>query len=236
MSVDPAKDGKDAFAVQIVDITNFEFKQVATAKLQIDYLLMPEYLEEWGKWYNYAFIIIENNEGAGQSIADTLYKVLEYENLYFDVRTESNQNGSKSRKKYPGFRTTPKSRKLILNTMKTFIENGNLKIIDKDTINEFFSFILQNGKYQADEGSHDDMVMSLALIFAPFCSTKNFQDMRLLVDKLYNRLPEGEENVDVSEVFAIGGFDDFVDGSVQTEKTSYNSFDEYYGDLYNPFG
>jgi hypothetical protein len=210
MSVDPSKDGADAFAVNILDITDMNFEQVAAGQIQIDYLLMPEYLVEWGEWYNFAYIIIENNEGAGQSIADTLYKVYEYENMFFDVKTDSSAtNATKIRKKYPGFRTTSKTRKLILATMKLFIENGNLILHDKTTIDEQFTFILINGKYQADEGCHDDAVMSLAIAFAPFCSTKNFNDMKILVSSLYKR-DDGNKKVDLSEIFLVGGFDDGV--------------------------
>jgi hypothetical protein len=211
LSVDPSKDGIDAFAVNILDITDMNFEQVAAGQIQIDYLLMPEYLVEWGEWYNFAFIIIENNEGAGQSIADTLFKVYEYENMFFDVKIDSGtRNLTKIRKKYPGFRTTSKTRKLILATMKLFIENGNLIIHDKTTIEEFFTFILINGKYTADEGAHDDAVMALAIAFAPFCSTKNFADMKLLISSLYKKEEENKK-VDISEIFVIGGFDDGVE-------------------------
>jgi hypothetical protein len=240
LSVDPAKDGKDAFAVQIIDITDMNFEQVASGQFQIDYLLMPEYLVEWGEWYNFAFIIIENNEGAGQSIADSLYKSYEYENLYFDVKTESSStNLSKSRKRYPGFRTTPKSRKLILTTMKTFIENGRLKINDKKTIDEFYTFILKNGKYQADDGAFDDAVMSLAIAFAPFCNTKNFSDMKKLVDILYKKSTDendgSEKNkIDLSEIFSIGGFDDGTD--INEMYSIQSSGNNQYGHVSDEFG
>ena len=115
MSVDPSKDGRDDFAVNIVDITDLKLEQVAAGQLQIDYLLMPEFLLEWAIWFNNAFLVIENNEGSGQSIADMLYKTYEYENLYYDVKGDSNStNSTKFRKKYPGFRTTSKTRKQIL--------------------------------------------------------------------------------------------------------------------------
>lgn len=206
MSVDPAKDGTDAFAVQIVDITDFHFKQVATAQLQIDYLLMPEFIDEWGREYNNAYLIIENNEGAGQSIADQMYQTYEYENLHFDKDV-----GRNKKKKYPGFRTTSKSRKQILQTLKLFIENDKLDVNDKKTINEFYQFILVNNKFQADDGAHDDMIMSLALIFVPFCNTKNFEDMRALVKNLYDDdLPDAEK-VDFGEMLTIGSFDDGIE-------------------------
>lgn len=213
MAVDPAKDGTDSFAIQIVDITDFNFRQVASAKLQIDYLLMPEFIDEWADYYNKPYLIIENNEGAGQSIADQMFQTYDYVNLHFDKDIGRNR-----RKKYPGFRTTSKSRKQILQTLKLFIENEKLEINDKNTINEFYQFIMVNNKFQADDGAHDDMIMSLALIFVPFINTKNFEDMKLLVKNLYNfeDLPE-DEKADFSELMTIGSFDDGVDDD-QKEK------------------
>lgn len=220
MSVDPAKDGKDAFAVQIVDITDFNFRQVATAQLQIDYLLMPEFLNEWCEYYNKPYLVIENNEGAGQSIADQMYKDYEYENIHIDKDSSSGK-----RKKYSGFRTTPKSRKLILQTLKLFIENDRLQLNDKSTINEFLQFILVNNKYQADEGAHDDMIMSLALIFVPFCNSKNFEDMKSLVKNLYSVEVDDENKVSFTEHLSIGYFDDGIENEdFKPNVYSWNGF------------
>lgn len=204
MAVDPAKDGTDAFAVQVIDITDFKFKQVASAQMQIDYLLMPEFINEWCELYNNPYLIIENNEGAGQSIADQMRNDYEYENLHYDKDVGANR-----KKKYPGFRTTSKSRKQILQTLKLFIENDKLDVIDNATIQEFYRFILINNKYQADDGAHDDMIMSLALIFVPFTNSKNFEDMKLLVKNLYQSdgLDESEK-MEFGELLAIGSFDD----------------------------
>jgi hypothetical protein len=213
MTVDAAKDGRDAFGVQIVDITDFKFKQVAAANLQIDYLLMPEFIHEWCELYNEPYLIIENNEGAGQSIADQLRNDYEYENLHYDNKAESTSNNkAKSRKSYPGFRTTTKTRRQVLQTMKLFIENDKLEICDRASITEFFRFILVNNKYQADEGAHDDMVMSLALVFVPFCNTKNFEDMRSITKNLYanGELTE-EEKVSFAEMLTVGSFNDGTD-------------------------
>ena len=218
-SVDSAKDGIDDFAVNIIDITDFKFEQVATAQLQIDYLLMPEYINDWCEYYNNPYLIIENNEGAGQSIADQMYQTYEYENLHFDK-----DSGTKKKKKYPGFRTTTKSRKLILQTLKLFIENNNLIIHDKKTINQFYTFILLNNKYQADENCKDDAIMALAIGFAPFCNSKNFEDMKGLVDRLYNVFDEDKENDDKSfiEFLTVGSFDDGVEEN-HTTSHDYNN-------------
>lgn len=209
MTVDAAKDGNDAFSVDIVDITDFRFEQVASANVQIDYLLMPEFIDEWCTLYNKPYLIIENNEGAGQSIADQMYQTYEYENLHFDTKAESNSNNlTKSRKKYPGFRTTTKTRKQILQTLKLFIENNKLIIRDSKTISEFFTFILVKNKYQADDGCHDDSIMSLAMTFAPFCNCKNFEDMKMLVKNLYSENIQDSEKVTFGDMLVVGSFDD----------------------------
>lgn len=215
ISVDPAKEGIDAFAIQVLDITSICFEQVASANLQVDYLTMPDYLNEYGQYYNNAFMIIENNEGAGQSIADIMRNDYEYENLYKDTG-----------KKYPGFRTTAKTRSLILNTMRMFIENEKLKIHDRITINEFYSFILINNKYQADDGCHDDAVMSLALAFAPFCNTRNFEDIKELVAQISAKTEMLDPDNSFTDYMNIGMFDDNGDDEYLSENPD-NDFGTY---------
>ena len=233
-TVDAAKDGKDAFAVQVVDITDFTFVQVATANLQIDYLLMPEFIYSWCDYYNKPYLIIENNEGAGQSIADQLYQTYEYENLHFDSKIDSSTNNiAKSLKGYPGFRTTSKTRKQIIQTMKLFIENDRLVINDKDTIDQFSHFILIKNKYQADDGAQDDMIMSMSLVFAPFVNIKNFEDMRKLVQSLYRtRTEDSESDVQFSDLLTVA---EFHDGTEDIEdyrpKKEYMTLDEALEDM-----
>lgn len=226
MTVDASKDGEDAFAVQVVDVTDFNFEQVACADLQIDYLLMPEFLNEWCEWYNQPYLIIENNEGAGQSCADVMYQTYEYENLHFDKA-----QGRNKKKKYPGFRTTSKTRKQILLTMKLFVENSKLKVNDLRTIKEFQRFILINNKYQADTGTHDDMVMSLAMVFVPFCDMKNFEDMKQLVEHLYAD-EDNEQKISFSELLTIGSFDagtdeDYEDMISEDEHSEHSEHSDF---------
>jgi hypothetical protein len=183
IGVDPAKDGIDSFDVQVLYITAFPFKLVASAKLDIDYLVMPEHLDTLGQYYNNAFITIENNEGAGQSIADLMYYQYEYENMYRD----RDENDTKY-KKYPGFRTTLKSRPLVINLMKIFIEEGKLIINDESTISEFYNFIKSEKvteKYAAEEGYHDDLVMALAIALAPFRHIKAFDDLETFLKAIH---------------------------------------------------
>lgn len=217
LSCDPAKDGRDYFALHVIDITKFPFKQVVCGKLQIDYLLMPEFIYDLANTYNTAFTIIENNEGAGQSIADTLKRDFEYENLYFD----RDGKGDKF-KKYPGFRTTPKSRNQLLETLKLLIENNKLEINDADTIFELQRFVLLRKKFQAEDGFHDDLVMSLAIAFCLFNDINNFEDIKKVSESIYS----DDSSVDFTDIMTIGCFDD---GTEINNFESDNSNNYYFG-------
>lgn len=73
--------------------------------------------------------------------------------------TEMTENNTKY-----GFSTNSATRPAILQILKEAIDNQLITIYDKPTINEMFSFIIKpNGKPQAEQGSHDDLVMSLAI-------------------------------------------------------------------------
>ena len=77
-------------------------------------------------------MIIENNEGAGQSIADMLVNHFEYPNIYYQD----------SKYKYPGFRTTKNTRDSIIRMLQILINSHKLEIVDKETISEFQRFEL----------------------------------------------------------------------------------------------
>lgn len=195
MGVDAAKEGKDYFAVQIVDVTSMPFTQVASANLQVDYLTMPDFLYEWAGFYNTAHIVVENNEGAGQSIADMLVNYYEYPNMYYQDQTY----------KYPGFRTTKSTRDQIVRMMQVLMNSEKLIIKDKETINEFQKFELVNGKYQASSG-HDDLVMSLAIALAPMSNTDNFNDFGKFLEGL-----RSDEAIDTGTFLSLDdlAFEDF---------------------------
>jgi len=190
ITCDPSKDGIDDFSVVVTDVTTFPFEQVFTAHLQVDYLIMPEHLNELGMYYNQGLMIIENNEGSGQSIADQLFLVYEYPNIYRD----KNIDGRVGYKKYPGFRTTAKSRPLILNLMKIFIDEGKLIINSKETLNQLYTFTKRKDskKFVAEDGYKDDAVMAQALVFAPFMEIKVFDDFSLFTKELH--LENSEQN------------------------------------------
>ena len=226
LAVDPAKSGEDAFAVQIVDLTSKPFEQVATAQLfKCNFQKMPVFIVEWGEIYNNAFIIVENNEGAGTYISSVLKLSYDYPNLFYEKKK------GKIADLEPGFRTTQKTRPQILDILKSFLDNEILILHDAETVSELSTFILKNDKYQADDGCHDDLVMSLALIFAPFCDIKNFDDIEWVISYLYDPEKACKDTSKFYEHFVIGNFDSFDDDSYELSNKMSEYDDSDFGDF-----
>lgn len=66
-----------------------------------------------------------------------------------------------------GWTTSSASRPTMLSMLKECIDNRLLRIYDKPTITEMFSFIVSqtssSWKAQAEQGAHDDLIMALAI-------------------------------------------------------------------------
>lgn len=66
-----------------------------------------------------------------------------------------------------GWTTSSASRPTMLSMLKECIDNKLLRIYDKPTITEMFSFIVSqtssSWKAQAERGAHDDLIMALAI-------------------------------------------------------------------------
>ena len=226
LAVDPAKSGEDAFAIQIVDLTSKPFEQVASAQLfKCNFQKMPVFIVEWGEIYNNAFIIVENNEGAGTYISSVLKLSYDYPNLFYEKKK------GKIADLEPGFRTTQKTRPQILDILKSFLDNEILILHDAETVSELSTFILKNDKYQADDGCHDDLVMSLALIFAPFCDIKNFDDIEWVISYLYDPEKACKDTSKFYEHFVIGNFDSFDDDSYELSNKMSQYDDSDFGDF-----
>lgn len=66
-----------------------------------------------------------------------------------------------------GWTTSSASRPIMLSMLKEAIDNKLITLYDKPTVNEMFSFIVSqtssSWKAQAEQGAHDDLIMSLAI-------------------------------------------------------------------------
>ena len=211
IACDPNKGGMDNIGIQVLDVTHLPFKQVACSKLNISYLSLPNKLSSLGSYYHNALIVIENN--LDNSICDALFYEYEYEYVY-------KERG----KKCYGFRTTKRTKRLILSLMKRFLESKNLILVDNWTIQELNTFVdNEKGSYEAQDGFHDDMVMSLALAFAPFIEIQNFKDYKGFVAFMEeaNKSNEVDFNIMCDLMFSTEITDDDVDNIKNVKLFAY---------------
>jgi Terminase large subunit, T4likevirus-type, N-terminal len=159
-------DGNDNSTVQIIDLSNFE--QVGEYEGQLD----PKSLAIKGKavaveWNN-AILVVEVN-GMGEATALDLEQ-LGYDNLYkthkgSDIHT-SNQfinTYSYDDNLKTGFSMTTKTRPMVISKLQDAVVKKSIIIRSSRTVSEMKSFIWLNSKPQASRGSHDDLLMPLAI-------------------------------------------------------------------------
>lgn len=146
----------DADSADVLDHTTG--KQVAHFHGKMSPFDYAKLLKSLGERYNNAWLVPErNNHGI------TVVEVLEdeeYENIAFEIVPDPPH---KPRKRN-GFVTTPKSRKLILDFLIQITTQEDCGISCKETFDEMLNFKIQDdGKMEADPGSHDDRVISIAI-------------------------------------------------------------------------
>jgi hypothetical protein len=182
--------GLDYSAFVVVDITESPYEVVATFRNnEISPVVYPTVLRKIGKYYLDAYILVEVNDN-GQQISDLLFDDYEYENLI--STTEAGKkivaSWSFNNKSVRGVRTTKSVKRLGCSMMKDLIEKQKLVITDFNLISELSTFIAKGSSYEAEEGSHDDLVMCVVL-FSWLSNQEIFSDFTQvnMKQKLYEQ-------------------------------------------------
>jgi hypothetical protein len=170
------KDG-DSASIQILDITQLPFEQVATADFIDDtsYLEIPYIEVALAKIYNNAWIFNENNEGAGREANITIVDNIGYEYVYW-----------KTGSKIAGYRTSGLTKAIGCKNLKNLIEHGYLKLYDKVTLTQLNQFAKSKDSYKATSG-YDDSVM--ALIGCLYFLQLDQEEFDNMFQDRYNQLP-----------------------------------------------
>lgn len=127
-------------------------------------------LDELGRWYNTALIIPERNNH-GHAVIVSLqgcdYPDQESDEIFGLYCHQEYDQQLKTHLRRPGWPTTTKTRPILLQALDDAVDAGDIWIRSKGTVSEMTSFVkLPGGKSGAQEGCHDDRVMSLALAVA----------------------------------------------------------------------
>lgn len=187
---DTAGNGTDYFTAHVINSKTF--KQCAVFKKQLDPDLYVKQIYCLGMYYNKALVGIENNFDK--------YPIRElnrlgYPNQY--VRENEEKISHKTMREY-GFRTDAKTRPSIISNLIQFVRDNSEQINDLDTLKEMLQFIYnENGRPEAQEGAHDDLVMALAIALRIVEQVTYFKNTINTIERdffgHYERSEEGEK-------------------------------------------
>lgn len=200
--------GGDYSAFSIIDITEVPYKQVAKFRdNKISPMLYPSVIYKLGTEYNNAYVLMEVN--SSEQVPTILYSEMEYENILFvnaGANGQTVSGGFGGGKTQLGVNTDKKVKRIGCMNFKSLVEENKLLIGDIDTIQEISTFIENNkGTYEADEGYHDDLVMTLVL-FSWLTTSPYFReltDVNLRHAMYKNHIKQIEE-----ELTPFGFYDD----------------------------
>jgi hypothetical protein len=158
--------GSDYSAFTIIEGSETPYKVVATFRNNtISPFNFPQIIKTAGEKYNNAFVLIETNDLGGQ-VSHVLYNDLGYENLLMTKimgrkgQVLSQGFGGTGRNEM-GLRTTAQTKKLGCAILKRLVEEDKILLNDDRIVQELMSFVSRSNTYKAEEGQHDDLVMSL---------------------------------------------------------------------------
>ena len=116
-------------------------------------------LVKLARFYNDAYLGVESNNH-GLTTLKAIQKE-EYWNIYF---AKIYDRFSDSITKKIGWQTTSKTKPMAVDKLAEFVREFYIGIKDSTTIHELLTYIIEeNGSTNAQEGCHDDTVMSLAI-------------------------------------------------------------------------
>ena len=211
--------GQDYSAFSVFDISQIPYRQVAKYRDNtISPMLYPNIIYQVGMKYNTAFTLLEIND-MGSQVAEALHYDLEYENvLITSMKGSAGQQigGGFGKNIQLGIRTSKQLKRIGCATLKEMIETDKLIIPDFDTIAELTTFASKHNSYEAEEGSHDDLAMTL-VIFAWLVQQRYFKDMTDL--DLRQKMYEDYEKQFEQDMLPFGIIDDGREEETYTDSS-----------------
>ncbi|MDD6769682.1 hypothetical protein [Inconstantimicrobium porci] len=173
-------------------------------RTHIDPDLYADELVKLAKYYNEAYLAVENNNH-GHAVIRKI-QALEYYNLFF---TKSYDKINDTVQQKVGWTTTAKTKPMMIDKMKEFIRNMWLGIKDKVLLKECITYIIcDDGSFNAQEGCHDDCVMATGILlqallegksdsyvpYIPHSEISNESNEKFAQSKLFDEDNDDEEN------------------------------------------
>lgn len=152
----------DSSAAHVFKVSNRE--QVASFHSnQLKPSEFADKLEEMANIYSSSYppvlLAVERNNH-GHAVLLKLDEVIQYMNLY---RTKKENKKTELEEIKLGWQTDRVTRPLMLDIFIEGVENGTIILNDRETLSECLTLVNNNGKIEAEEGKHDDLVIAAAI-------------------------------------------------------------------------
>jgi hypothetical protein len=137
-----------------------QFDLVARWHGHIDPDLFGMELVKLAMYYNDSYLGVESNNHGLTTL--NAIKKLEYWNIYFSKNFDKIADSMTQK---IGWQTTIRTKPLMIDKLAEFIRESYLGIYDDLLIGEAFTYIIEdNGKTNAQPGTHDDTIMATAIL------------------------------------------------------------------------
>jgi len=164
LSADVARgDGKDYSVFHIFKLDTMEIVGEYQGKVTPD--VFSKIIADAGKEYGDCLVVVENNT-VGFAVLDKL-KENNYPNVYHSIKS-SHEYVDQLQAEYnnsavAGFTTSMKTRPMIVAKMEEFVRNKLVRVYSSRLLNEFKTFVWNNGRPQAMRSYNDDLIMAFAI-------------------------------------------------------------------------
>lgn len=159
--------GQDYTVIDILNADGIEVAQFRSNKIQA--YEIASILNTLGIWYNRALLVVEK-ASTGGVILDRLRNMYQYKNIY--KHKDYDQRGKMFKK--IGWKTTQKTKPLLLNNFVEWFDNDDIFIRSLDTLNEMKTYVFDGSSANAEHGRHDDTIIATALAIQGIKSGINY--------------------------------------------------------------
>ena len=200
--------GQDYSVLNVIDITEKPYKIAAIYRNNnISPLVFPITIASICTYYGECPVLVEANNDCGATCVLTLFESIEYDNIIFTGKDKLTQKiVPYAFKAKPGIKTTRSIKAIGSNALYNIIIKNILQVNSYDAIQELGTFIAKGDSYAADDGAHDDIVMTL-ILFAWLTKQDYFTEISgndLVRDMIADGMRENQEDIIPIGIFPEG--------------------------------
>lgn len=153
-------DARDYSAFHVLDVDDCEVVAEYMGKIPPDQFAVI--LEEWGRKYNNALLMVEQNTFG--YMTNTLLQKAGYPKLYYhDAKGDPFTYTPLDPKALAGFPTSQKTRPQMLTKLNEMIRTKKIRLYSDRLHSQLQSFVWHGTRAQAIKDGYDDLVMALAI-------------------------------------------------------------------------